>query len=333
MKKFSLIIPLYNTSSYFISCIESIVKQSPRDIEVIIVNDGSTDNSGNIANFYAEKYDYIKVIHQPNQGVSAARNSALRVAQGKYLVFVDADDMLYDIFFEEVIMRIEGVPDIIEINAKFIDQEGVLSKDNIFSFIDSKKKLSNAKHSKLIFSQQAKYYLWSRIIRRSLVENLYFDDRIGFCEDALYLTECYFKAKKIVTLNQSLYGYRQHATNVTRVNASHNINQLSDLAKIIKNKIVASSDRDYSRHYFALFINIIHLRKSMYAIDSQRIICDKTSLDNIDSIKTINQRIYLNKERNISWLRWFSIFAPKTSNFFILLKFNIRINRLLTINK
>lgn len=320
MKIFSLIIPLYNTSSYFSFCIESIAKQDPKDTEVIIVNDGSTDNSGNIANFYAEKYDYIKVIHQPNQGVSAARNSALRVAQGKYLVFVDADDMLYDTFFREIIPLIKEEPDIIEINAKNIDQKGVLSKNNIFYFINFQKKIINTKHAKSMFSQQAKYYLWSRIIKRGLVEKLYFDEKIGFCEDALYLTECYFRANKIMILNQSLYGYRQHETNVTKVNTSDNINQLSELAKIIKIKIVSSKDINYQSYYFSLLINIVHLRKSMYAINNKHIACDSITLEDIKSIKIIYQRANLNKDIDSSWLRRFSISAPKTSNFIILLK-------------
>lgn len=320
----SIIIPVYNASIYFSCCIESIVKQNPKNIEVIIVNDGSTDNSGYIADFYAQKYDYIKVIHQSNQGVSSARNSALKKAQGKYLAFLDADDILYDKFFQKIIPLIKLQPDIIEFNANSIDQKGTLSKDTIFYLLDSKENLNSTKQSKLIFTQQANYYLWSRITRRGLVENLSFDERIGFCEDALYITECYFRAEKIVTLNQSLYGYRQHATNVTKINTSDNINQLADLAEIIKNRIAASTDISYKSYYLSLLINMIHLRKSMYAIDNQHIACDKITLENIDSAKVLNQGAYLNKESGVSWLRRFSIFAPKTSNFLILLKVFLR---------
>lgn len=316
----SIILPLFNMENYIGECIRRLTKLNLSFLEIIIVNDGSTDSSGNIADSYAQQYDYIRVIHQSNQGVSAARNSALRKAQGRYLVFVDADDIIYDNFFKTILPFIKGQPDIIEINANSIDEKGVLLKESIFSFIGTQKKINNTKHAKLTFTQQAKYYLWSRIIRRDLIKDLKFDDRIGFCEDALYLTECYFRATKIITVDQCLYGYRHHATNITKNNASSNIDQLADLAEIIKHKIIASTDTNYKNYYLLLLINMIHLRKSMYAINKQHVACDEVSLNNIDSVKALTQGAYLIQMSDISWLRRFSILAPKTSNLLILTK-------------
>lgn len=329
----SVIIPVYNVGIYLSDCIDSIVNKNPKRIEVIIVNDGSTDSSGYIADCYKRKYDYIKVFHQSNQGVSAARNSALREAQGRYLVFVDADDIIYDGFFEKILHLIKEQPDIIEINAKSIGQKGVLSKDDIFSFVNAKKELNHTNHAKLMFSQQAKYYLWSRIIKRELVEDLSFDEQIGFCEDALYLTECYFRARKIVILDKPLYGYRQHTNNITKINDLHNIKQLADLTDIIKHKIITSEDTSYKGYYLSLLVNMIHLRKSMYAIDSKRIACDNITLENIKRIQMLRQPANLNEVINVTWLRRFSIFAPKVTNFLILSKVFFKNNRFFTIYK
>ncbi len=98
MKILSIIIPIYNLEEYLSLCIESILKQSHdfNDIEIILVNDGSSDNSAKIADEYASTYAFIHTVHQHNQGVSIARNNGLLQAQGEYIWFVDGDDWLFD---------------------------------------------------------------------------------------------------------------------------------------------------------------------------------------------------------------------------------------------
>ena len=92
MPVLSIIIPIYNADAYLVRCIESILNQSFEDFELILVNDGSSDNSGNICDKYASLDSRIRVIHKINQGVSAARNDGLNNAHGKYVMFADSDD-------------------------------------------------------------------------------------------------------------------------------------------------------------------------------------------------------------------------------------------------
>lgn len=92
----SIIIPVYNVERYLAECLRSICRQHPQDVEVILVDDGSFDQSGYICDAWEKKYPYITVIHQNNQGPSAARNAGIRAACGKYLLFVDADDYIAD---------------------------------------------------------------------------------------------------------------------------------------------------------------------------------------------------------------------------------------------
>ena len=92
MKKVSIIIPVYNVEGYLIKCIQSIVKQTYSNIEIILINDGSTDESGSICKKMEEIYYNIKVINQNNKGVSAARNAGLKESVGDYIMFVDPDD-------------------------------------------------------------------------------------------------------------------------------------------------------------------------------------------------------------------------------------------------
>ena len=100
MPQISVIIPVYNSEKYLPQCLESIVGQSYGDIEIICVNDGSKDKSTEILNSYAAKDERIKIINQKNKGQSAARNAGLDVATGKYIAFVDSDDVIDFRFFE-----------------------------------------------------------------------------------------------------------------------------------------------------------------------------------------------------------------------------------------
>lgn len=96
----SVIIPVYNAAMYLRDCLESILNQSYKDLEIILVNDGSTDRSGEICWCYQNKYNNIRVVYQENQGVSKARNQGINLARGEYISFIDADDWLEKNYYE-----------------------------------------------------------------------------------------------------------------------------------------------------------------------------------------------------------------------------------------
>lgn len=322
----SIIIPAFNAESYISACLDSIVYQIDKTIEVIIINDGSTDSTGTIADSYALTYNFIKVIHQSNEGVSAARNMAIASSAGQYLVFLDSDDVLHNCFFQKIFELITQHPDIIEINANLINYEGKLLDSNVFLLDDGHNSFNNAEIAKKRLSKQSKYYLCSRIIRRELVEDLSFDENIRFCEDALYLTECYFKANKIVTINESLYGYRQHDTNVTVAESIQNINELTNLCNIVKDKIGSSQDNEYRAFLLSLLVNMTHLRKSMYALKFKKLACDHITTDHIKDIKEHYIWGRISPHNDVAWIRRFSIIFPRLSNSMILLKSHIKGN-------
>lgn len=103
----SIVVPVYNSSKYLARCLDSILMQTFRDYEVIVVDDGSTDSSASICDAYAEKYKMIKVIHQNNAGVSAARNKGIDESRGKYLMFVDSDDYIDTNMLDVAVSKIE----------------------------------------------------------------------------------------------------------------------------------------------------------------------------------------------------------------------------------
>ena len=109
MIKYSFVVPVYNTSKYLKKCLDSLVKQTFKDFEVIIVNDGSTDKSKDIILKYESKYDSIKVINQENQGLSMARNNGVKKASGKYIIFIDSDDYVEKDLLKQIDKEIEDV--------------------------------------------------------------------------------------------------------------------------------------------------------------------------------------------------------------------------------
>ena len=101
----SIIVPTYNVEKYASKCFDSLIKQSIKNIEIILVDDGSTDNSGNICNEYSLKDSRIKVIHQENMGLGLSRNSGLKDAKGEYVAFVAADDIVSTNMFQHLYYR------------------------------------------------------------------------------------------------------------------------------------------------------------------------------------------------------------------------------------
>ena len=103
MPKISVIVPVYNVEKYLARCLDSIINQTLADIEIICINDGSTDNSLEILNDYAKKDSRIKIIDQTNAGLSCARNAGMQIAQGEYIGFVDSDDWIDLDFYEKLV--------------------------------------------------------------------------------------------------------------------------------------------------------------------------------------------------------------------------------------
>lgn len=130
--KISIIVPVYNSSPYLRSCIESILKQSLSGWELILVNDGSTDNSGEICDEYAGKYPAVRVFHKENAGVSAARNTGLAAATGEYVGFVDSDDTIRPEMYQEMYdAAMENDADIVMCDAVTVYPDGRMEKDTI----------------------------------------------------------------------------------------------------------------------------------------------------------------------------------------------------------
>ena len=227
-KKVTVIISVYNAEKYIERCVNSICQQTYQNIEIILINDGSKDKSGELCDLYAKKDARIIVVHQLNQGVSAVRNVGIKKAHGEYIIFVDVDDFLERDMINELVKC--TVNNCLTVGGYYIDIEKgkyensvpVLYEKKKVSKVDKKQVVTVYKKG-LLGSVWNKMYL-TRIIRNS---GLFFLDNLSLGEDALFnlkyitVSNCDF-----IILNEPLYHY------VKRKNESLNQKYRSDFFEI-----------------------------------------------------------------------------------------------------
>ena len=209
--KFSVVIPVYNAEKYLKKCLDSVLKQTYQNIEVIAVDDGSTDKSGKILDKYAQDYTNLIVIHQENKGVSEARKAAVSIAVGDYISFLDADDWYEPNFFETVYKVLTDKPyPIIQVGYNKIrfgmskkissDPEIIVNNtDNLRDFINGYGKIT--------------YTLWNKVYKSRIIKDIIcnLDINLKIGEDA-YLNSLVLSAitdEKISLIPDCLYNYRQ----------------------------------------------------------------------------------------------------------------------------
>jgi len=214
MTKVSVIIPVYNAASFLRQCINSIIHQTLSDIEIIMVNDGSTDGSNTILKEYALQDNRITILNQENKGAGAARNAGLRAATGKYLSFLDADDFFEPEMLEKLYNRCEETDaDIAICKANAYDnQKGELTGDlgwTTFAGIPDKPVFSYKDVDR--FFQCCSSVAWDKFFRKSFVENsgISFQE-IRFCNDVYFVHTLLCLTEKIATINEYFVTYRQN---------------------------------------------------------------------------------------------------------------------------
>ena len=217
----SIIVPVYNAMPYFIECLRSLTAQTLEDIEIIVVDDGSTDGSGTFADALAEVNETVRVIHQKNAGVSAARNAGLAIARGEYIGFVDADDVadpeLYETLYAAAVLF---SADVVNSGYKTYNEKDNCTIPAAPSF-ELCKVLGN-EDMKLYAAQMHKsgcfLYVWRNLFSRQFLEvnDIRFDEDIFVGEDTLFCMECFLNAQKVVSVDIGAYCYRIHSDSAMR---------------------------------------------------------------------------------------------------------------------
>lgn len=200
----SIIVPVYNVEKYLQKCINSIINQTYKNIEIILVDDGSKDSSGKICDELEKKDNRIRVIHKENGGLSDARNVGLKIATGKYVGFVDSDDYISEDMFETLYKLNKDNNSDISI-VSFYE----LYRGKVISVRDSKEKKVFDKIDaikELLIDTNIQSYAWNKLFKRELFDNIEFPTNKNF-EDIATTLLLFEKANKVVLLEEPKYYY------------------------------------------------------------------------------------------------------------------------------
>lgn len=209
MPRLSVIVPVYNVERYLATCLDSIRNQSFRDIEIICVNDESSDRSPTLLRMAAEVDNRVKVINRPNCGVSAARNAGLRAATGDYVVFVDSDDFLEHEALAVVVKAFEkSQADIVTFGATVLPQSAATRW--LRRALSPRKITYDGFEPDLLFKEATAPFIWHSAFSRDFLvrENLEFDERMRFGEDQLFCFTAFPASKRTSLIRDKLYNYR-----------------------------------------------------------------------------------------------------------------------------
>lgn len=241
-KKISIVIPVYNVEKYLARCIESILNQTYDNLEIILVDDGSQDNSGVICDNYARKYEKIKVIHKKNGGLSSARNAGMKSASGEYIGFVDSDDDVDVHMYKKMYDVAERyqVDFVMSDYIRIIDEnKSYLKTTEIEGGYYTKEKIKRIIYPQLIMNQNLEYgpllSVWHCLYRTEFLKanNIYFDEEVRWSEDNIFSSFVGVYANSFFYLKgDGLYhyynnpgtittGYRERAWDVYSLMNSH----------------------------------------------------------------------------------------------------------------
>ncbi len=248
----SIIIPAFNIAEYLTACLDSIVYQVNDEVEVIIVNDGSTDNTGNVANSYAFNYDFIKVLHQSNQGVSAARNRGLIEAQGAYVWFIDGDDLIADNALNALITNLHHY----DVDIVFFRYH------NFYRFPDSTTSVQQPLNThlkamhfeswlpKLLKFRHLSYSACDKIIKRHILlnNNITFKTTLKAAEDYYWNYEVFRVLKSFIFIDEIFYHYRKSRVgSATTVNSKGHLFATLQALESSVNEITSNTNKSNAK--------------------------------------------------------------------------------------
>lgn len=207
----SVIVPVYKTEKYLEKCVNSIINQTYSNLEILLVDDGSPDNSGILCDELSKKDSRIKVIHQKNGGLSNARNSALKIASGKYIGFVDSDDYIDNTMYETLYHLIKQYScDISIVSYRNIENDLILQK-SYSEKVEQYDRMTALKE--LLLDTKMESHVWDKLFKKSLFDNVAFPDGKNY-EDIHVMYQLFESSNQIVFYDFPQYNYINRPTSI-----------------------------------------------------------------------------------------------------------------------
>ena len=290
--KISVIIPAYNAEATIKKCIDSILNQTYKNFEIIIINDGSKDNTYKILKEYENKEEKVKVINNENRGVSFSRNCGVESATGDYITFVDSDDYLDSNCFEKIIKKMPRDIDVLRYNFKI---DGIRKyNNNLFNLrnkiieINEQTKMDLYRHF-LTFNEPIPNFVMVLLIKTELAKKVSFIEKLTMMEDVHYYLQLFQKAKKIYFLDEKLYNYYINPDSVTNCSKNFMKNALGILDtnvcinELLKNEKIYDLKKNINSNHLRIIsqfvINSYRKDKKEYLIIIKKLNASKIFID------------------------------------------------------
>lgn len=282
MNEITIIIPVYNVEKYLRDSIESAMNQTYQNIEILLIDDGSKDSSGNICDEYAKKDTRIKVFHQENRGLSGARNTGLKNAKGKYIMFLDSDDTFEKDACEKLFNYIEETnADYVIGNYTNMDEDGTIWDNPVFDKNKYQKfKLSITDYEKSFYIMNSG--VWNKIFRKSFLDELgiLFEEGLP-AEDAIFTTYCFMKSENVYYLPEVVYDYRlRYSDSISTSCSKKYFMGINKAYRLIYNNFKENNHLDYYRYFYAKSVNYMLFK----FIDSEKL-TDEERISVLDEMK------------------------------------------------
>ncbi len=286
----SVIVPVYNMEKYLDRCVESLINQTHKNLEIILIDDGSRDSSPQLCDDWASKDNRVKVIHKQNAGVSSARNDGIAVANGDFIAFIDSDDWIDETMYEKMIQKQKELDyDIVFAGYKLAYDEASYNvvEKSLPQFCESKDIKYLLRHENLRFENNVystennvNCYTVRILYRKKSIGNLKFQENLNYMEDVRFLVELFLnKSLKIGLVEECLYNYyiRQSSLSHGKINdlqgkSTRFVESLTPVLEKTEHTNLINAEK-----FYAYYMCVANKLKS-------------NSDDNIDIVKTWNTK-------------------------------------------
>lgn len=308
MSKVSIIVPVYNVYAYLERCVESIIRQTEQDIEILLIDDGSTDGSAMLCNRLAEADGRITVIHKENGGLSSARNYGLQMAMGDFVCFVDSDDVIAPYYVEHLLHLIQTYDSDLSVGQYACFLETMPSFDNVAQDIQV---LSGKDAINKLFGESniCATIACNKMYRKTLFSDISFPEGL-INEDEAVAYRLFYKAKKVVFSSNTIYGYYTRTDSITKRGFSQ---RNYDYLQIAWERCEFFKNNNEERYYH-LFLKIYCWVLLEYGKKARTILKDKKKNKELLKEFKAKSRLlirspYISKTKRMG-IRLFSIFPP-----------------------
>lgn len=316
-KKLSVIIPIYNVEKYLPKCIESVTNQTYKDLEIILVNDGSTDRCGSICDSYGAGDDRIKVVHKQNGGLSSARNIGLDKATGEYIAFLDSDDWIDVEMYETLINLIEREGAEIAVcgfKEVYENETIVNSQTEAITIYDKTGAVNSLFESNL----NVRFEVWNKVFTRDIIGDVRFIEKQIF-EDVYFDRNIFLKMNRLVYFDKQMHNYlKVRAGNTNSHFKENKLSVFKEFNDFISNLRSLGMEDSANRFEAYALDSSIAMYCSAFELNSSKDILDKLRSQHTQYLNQMNKNPYFNRKKSLifqylpSFYCWISKIKNKT---------------------